>query len=311
MEIAIMIEGQNDLNWDRWNKIVRICEDSGISGLYRSDHFTNSNPPDKDSLELWSSLTWLASNTDRLEFGPLVTPLSFRHPVHTARMAASVDDLSGGRLTLGIGAGWQDREHAAFGFDLLSVPERFARFEEGIQVIQRLLENGAPSTFDGTYYSLREAILLPRPGRPSGPPILIGGNGVKRSLPLAAKYAAEWNGIYLTPDDFAERCRQLDGLLATEGRNPASLKRSLMTGCEFGRNHKEVKELVAARTSGKLQPDELAARGVAVGEPDSLISQLESWERAGVQRIMLQWLALEDTDRLEAMLKHLAAHFYK
>ena len=119
MDIAIMIEGQNGLNWPRWKQIVRLVEDLGFAGLYRSDHFTNADPADIDSLELWVSLTWLAGNTERIEFGPLVTPFSFRHPAHTARMAGAVDDLSGGRLTLGLGAGWQDREHEKFGFPLL------------------------------------------------------------------------------------------------------------------------------------------------------------------------------------------------
>ncbi|HJR78580.1 MAG TPA: LLM class flavin-dependent oxidoreductase, partial [Anaerolineales bacterium] len=110
LEIAIMIEGQNGLNWPRWQKIARLVEDLGFVGLFRSDHFTNSSPPDLDSLELWTSLTWLACNTKRVEFGPLVTPFSFRHPVFTARMASAVDALSGERLTLGLGAGWQERE---------------------------------------------------------------------------------------------------------------------------------------------------------------------------------------------------------
>ena len=101
LEIAVMLEGQNGLNWARWQNVARLVEDAGFVGLYRSDHFTNMNPPDKDSLELWVSLTWLASNTKRIEFGPLVTPVSFRHPALTARMAAAVDDLSNGRLTLG------------------------------------------------------------------------------------------------------------------------------------------------------------------------------------------------------------------
>jgi alkanesulfonate monooxygenase SsuD/methylene tetrahydromethanopterin reductase-like flavin-dependent oxidoreductase (luciferase family) len=107
LEIAIMLEGQNGLNWPRWQKLAAAVEDLGFVGLYRSDHFTNADGPDLDSLELWVSLTWLASHTRRIEFGPLVTPFSFRHPAFTARMACAVDDLSGGRLTLGVGAGWQ------------------------------------------------------------------------------------------------------------------------------------------------------------------------------------------------------------
>ena len=110
MDIAIMLEGQNGLTWPRWQKIAEAVEDLGFAGLYRSDHFTNANPPDMESLELWTSLTWLASHTKRIEFGQLVSPVSVRNPVLTARMASAVDDLSGGRMTLGMGAGWQVRE---------------------------------------------------------------------------------------------------------------------------------------------------------------------------------------------------------
>ncbi|MBC8335434.1 MAG: LLM class flavin-dependent oxidoreductase [Anaerolineales bacterium] len=174
MDIAIMIEGQNGLNWPRWKKIVQLVEDLGFAGLYRSDHFTNSNPPDIDSLDLWVSFTWLAGNTKRIEFGPLVTPFSFRHPVHTARMASAIDDLSNGRLTLGLGAGWQDREHENFGFPLLDLDGRFRRMEEGLEVVTRLLQSDQPSDFSGEFYTLEEAVMVPRPNRPGGPPILSG-----------------------------------------------------------------------------------------------------------------------------------------
>ena len=155
LEIAIMIEGQNGLTWQRWQKIARLVEETRFAGLFRSDHFTNPNPPDIASLELWTSLTWLAGNTQRIEFGPLVTPFSFRHPVFTARMASAVDDLSQGRLVLGLGAGWQEREHRLFGFDLLEPAERFDRFEEGLEVVTRLLQSDEPVTFEGRYYQLR------------------------------------------------------------------------------------------------------------------------------------------------------------
>src|SRR5512147_2464640 len=172
LEIAIMLEGQNGLTWPRWQKIVRLVEEAGFIGLFRSDHFTNANPPDKESLELWTSLTWLACNTKRIEFGTLVTPFSFRHPALTARMAAAVDDLSGGRLTLGMGAGWQEREHKLFGFDLLDIPGRFARFEEGLECVTRLLRSDEPVTFGGKYFQLDGAQVLPRPQRTGGPRIL-------------------------------------------------------------------------------------------------------------------------------------------
>ncbi len=163
IEVAIMIEGQNGLNWPRWQAIARLVEDLGFVGLYRSDHFTNARPPDVDSLELWTSLTWLASNTTRLEFGPLVTPFSFRDPSLTARMAAAVDDLSGGRLVLGVGGGWQEREHQMFGFDLLDMKARFERFEEGLICLKGLLQSADPVNFHDKYFRLEGAQILPRP----------------------------------------------------------------------------------------------------------------------------------------------------
>jgi len=294
-----MIEGQDGLTWPRWQRLAAAAEDLGFAGLYRSDHYTNANPPDKDSLELWVSLTWLAGHTQRLEFGPLVSPVSFRHPTHTARMAAAVDDLSGGRLTLGLGAGWQAREHEHFGWQLLDVPARFARFAEGLEVVTRLLNSDAPVDFDGAYYRLREAVLLPRPARPGGPPILIGGNGPRRTLPLVARYASEWNGVFLAPADFAERNRQLDALLRAAGREPASVRRSLMVGCVFGR---DAADLAARAARRGTTADKLRATGkLAVGDGAEMADQLAAWSAAGVQRIMLQWLDLDDLDGIAAL----------
>lgn len=298
MEVAIMIEGQNGLNWPRWKRIVRAAEDLGFVGLYRSDHFTNASPPDKDSLELWVSLTWLASHTKRIAFGPLCTPMSFRHPVMTARMAAAVDDLSGGRMTLGLGAGWQEREHANYGFELLSMRDRFERFGEAMEVVTQLLHSDEPVSFTGMHYRLREAVLLPRPQRRGGPLILVGGNGRQRTLPLAARYAVEWNATFQPPNTFAALSARLDGLLKRHGRSPGDVLRSMMTGLAFGRTDAEVQSKLRGRTVAELR-----ARGVIVGTPAEAVDQLGEAASAGVQRIMLQWLDLDDLDGLEAMAK--------
>jgi F420-dependent oxidoreductase-like protein len=296
LDIAIMIEGQNGLTWPRWQNIARAAEDLGFAGLYRSDHFTNANPPDLDSLELWVSLTWLASHTRRLAFGPLVSPVSFRHPTLTARMACAVDDLSHGRLTLGLGAGWQAREHTLFGWELLDLPRRFRRFEEGLEVIQRLLTSDAPVSFHGEFYQLREATMLPRPQRPGGPPLLIGGNGEKRTLALAARYASEWNAVYLPPARFAALNQQLDQHLLARERDPRSVRRSLMTGLVFGATEADY-----ARKLGQRDEAALRARGVLCGPPATLRPQLQALAEAGVQRLMLQWLDLDDLAGLEAL----------
>ena len=300
LEIAIMVEGQNGLNWERWQKIVRLVEELGFIGLYRSDHFTNSNPPDLDSLELWTSLTWLACNTTRIEFGPLVTPFSFRHPAFTARMAVAVDDLSDGRLTLGMGAGWQDREHQLFGFDLLEPKERYDRFEEGLEVVTRLLQSDEMVAFDGQYYKVRGVTLLPRPQRKGGPRILIGGDGGKRMRKLIAHYAVEWNCVMLTPQVFAERNQLLSETLLSSGREPESVRRSMMTGCVFGKDENAFNEKLSAR---KRTLEQLHERGIVAGDAATVREQLQKLEDAGLQRIMLQWLDLDDLEGLKALAK--------
>ncbi len=298
LEIAVMIEGQNGLTWPRWQRIAHLVEEAGFVGLFRSDHFTNSNNSVKELLELWTSLTWLASQTRRIEFGPLVTPFSFRHPVHTARMAAAVDDLSEGRLVLGLGAGWNESEHEQFGFDLLDTDTRFERYQEGLEVVTRLLQSDTPVTFEGRYYQLRGAILLPRPQRPGGPRILIGGNGIQRTLPLVVRYASEWNCVSLTPDRFERANLRLDELLVEAGREPGSVRRSMMTGCVFGRDDAALKkklEMYGATV------DELQKRGNIAGSLSSIKEQLKALEQSGVQRIMLQWLDLDDLESLQTL----------
>ena len=299
MDIAIMIEGQNGLNWPRWKRIVQRVEDLGFAGLFRSDHFTNGSPPDLDSLELWVSLTWLADHTKRIEFGPLVTPFSFRHPVHTARMASAVSDLSGERLTLGLGAGWNLREHEQFGFPLPDVDRRFERMEEGLEVITRLLRSDEPTNFSGEFYTLQDAILLPRPERPGEPPILIGGNGETRTLPLAARFADEWNAVFTTANEVRRLNQVLDGLLEERGRQPGDVRRSLMTGCVFGKSDAEIRQ--TSKLYGSSSPEELREEGNIVGTGSQISEQLARLAETGLDRVMLQWLDLDNLDGLEAL----------
>ncbi len=299
MQLAIMIEGQDGLNWPRWKRLAAAVEDLGFAGLYRSDHYTNQVPPEKDSLELWVSLTWLAANTKRIKFGPLVTPFSFRHPTHTARMAAAVDDLSGGRLVLGLGAGWNEREHEMFGFPLLDVPARMQRFEEGIEVVTQLLQSDSPVDFSGSFFEIKEAILLPRPHRPGGPEILVGGEA-NRTKRLAAKYGDEWNATSQTPAGFRKHCAKLDEYLKANGRKPSDLRRSAMNGIFFGRNKTEVARAVQFIGGSE---EELRARNRLVGEPDEIAQNLSELAAAGCQQVMLQWLNQDDIDGLEAIAK--------
>jgi F420-dependent oxidoreductase-like protein len=295
-EVAIMIEGQDGLDWPRWQRLARTVEDSGYAGLFRSDRFTNPTGPKLDALELWSSLTWLADNTDSIEFGPLVSPVSFRHPVITAWTASTVDSLASGRLRLGIGAGWQEHEHEAHGFELLEAELRFARLEEALEVITLLLRNDSPVSFDGEFYRLRDAALKPRSPQPGGPPIVIGGNGKRRTLPLAARYADEWNAVLVPPERFTELNARLDELLREACRPLEQVRRTLMTRAIFGRITADVERKLAGQSA-----DELRARGTVVGTGLEVAEQLARLDEAGVERVMLQWLETDDIDGLEAM----------
>lgn len=301
--LSIQIEGQDGLTWSRWKKLVDEVETLGFAGLYRSDHFTNGRPPDKASLEMIVSLTYLADHTQHVVFGPLVAPLSFRHPMLLARQATALDDLSGGRMYLGLGAGWQEREHTLFGFELGDIPTRMARLEEGLEVITRLLKSDDPVTFEGHFYQLRGATLLPRPQRPGGPRILLGGNGVKRTLPLVARYADVWNGTFLSPADFRERSTALDALLSTAGRKSADVRRSVMLGLFFGNDMLEVdKALSWRRTMPDLADkpldtviETIQTQGRAlVGTPEHIIRQIAAYASAGVDELMLQWFDMDD-----------------
>jgi len=302
LDLALMIEGQDGLNWARWRRLAQAAEDLGFAGLYRSDHFTNPDGPHLDALELWVSLSYLATNTSRIEFGPMVSPVSFRHPAVTAWTAAAVDDLSGGRLRLGLGAGWQEREHRSHGFDLLEVGPRFKRFNEGLEVVTRLLRSDAPTGFDGEFYHLDEALLLPRPQRPGGPPIVIGGNGPRRTLPLAARYADEWNGVYLSPDRFAEVSGQLDGLMRQAGRSAGDIRRTLMTRMVVGRNEQDV----ARKIDGDVE--ELRGQGVLIGSPEQIVEGLGKLSAAGVQRVMAERLDMDDMEGIELLASSVLPH---
>jgi F420-dependent oxidoreductase-like protein len=310
LALSIMIEGQNGLTWPRWKRLVAEVERLGFAGLFRSDHFTNAQPPDKASLELVTSLTYLADHTQRIHFGPLVAPFSLRDPALLARQAAALDDLSGGRMILGVGAGWQEREHTLFGYPLLDVPSRLRRLEEGLEVVTRLLHSDAPVTYDGEFYHLRGATLLPRPERPGGPPLLLGGNGMSRTLPLAARHATRWNAAFISPEAFHERSVRLDELLRAAGRQPEDVQRSLMLTLLFARDRDELEQRLAARRqrpelAGKSLDEVVEALNTAgsaiVGTPEAVLHRIRDYEAAGVQELMLQWLDLDDLDGLRAL----------
>jgi F420-dependent oxidoreductase-like protein len=310
IEVSISVEGQTGLTWPLWRRWVAMAEASGFSGLYRSDHFTMPDPPDEDSLECMVSLAYLADHSSRVRFGPLVAPLSFRDPVMLARQAAALDDLSDGRMVLGVGTGWIEREHALFGYELEDLQTRFARLEEGLEVITRLLRSDEPVSYEGQFYTLREATLLPRPEREGGPRILIGGGGSKRTPELAARFADVWNGIFMGPDTFCERSAALDVLLSKHGRRPRDVKRTLALLSFFG----HTKEALERRVQLARELDEDLASlpleeiletlrtewGAIAGSPEIAIEQIRAYEQAGVEELMLEWFPADDVEGAEA-----------
>jgi F420-dependent oxidoreductase-like protein len=303
--ISLMIEGQNGLNWPRWKRLVAEAEQLGFAGLFRSDHFANGQGPLLDSLESIVSLAYLAGHTQRIHFGPLVAPASFRDPTILARQATALDDLSGGRMILGVGAGWQEREHRMFGHELGDIPTRMARLEEGLEILTRLLRSDEPVTYHGRFFQLEDALILPRPERAGGPPILIGGTGEKRTLPLVARYADIWNALMVSPDEFRTLSGRLDELLQAEGRPPSAVRRTLMTNLTFAPDRESLaRRLHLTDGGGSSLEDAVASihatRKNIVGTPEMVREQIAAYAAAGVEEVMMQWLDLDDIDGLRA-----------
>jgi F420-dependent oxidoreductase-like protein len=322
-EISISLSGVTGLDWPRWQRLATEVEALGFAGLYRYDHFAAPYPmgvPENDSLDLTASLTWLASHTKRIRFGPLVAPFSIREPHLLARQATAIDDLSGGRFVLGVGAGWMEREHTMFGYTLGDIPTRMDRFEEGLAVITGLMRSPEPFTFEGRFFQMREATIMPRPQRAHGPPILVGGKGPKRALPLVARYADIWNVDFLAVDLLRERSALLDQLLVKEGRQPGDVKRSAAVRVFCGRDRAELDR----RLSGlrpifpaweDLPPDELLQKvretfsGSIIGTPEDVVAQLRAYTDVGLDELMLHWTVSGDIEGLGLLAEYVLPHF--
>jgi F420-dependent oxidoreductase-like protein len=302
LDLALMIEGQEGLDWTRWERLARAAEDGGFHGLYRSDHLTGLfGAAGRDSLDTWASLTWLATATRRIRFGPLVSPLTFYHPAFLARRAAAVDVLAGGRLDLGIGAGWHEGEHRMFGIPFPSLRERLDRLHCGARAI-RALWRGEPVTVDQPYYPLVDAQSHPRPVRGSVP-LVIGARGERRTLRIVAEHADEWNTTRVTFEEYEQKRRVLADHCRTVGRDPAAIRRSLMVPVLIGRSagDLEARRQRVSRIFPRVPPDAAGwlAAGFLHGAPEEVRRDLERWAALGVQRVMLQMLDMEDLAAIE------------
>ena len=307
---GIMIEGQEGLTWQRWQRIAETAETLGFESLWRSDHlFSLYDVPTRPGLDTWSSLTALAMMTRRLRFGPLVCPITFRHPAVLAREAAAVDALSGGRLELGLGAGWHDREHQAFGIPYPRVGERIRRLDEGIRVIRALWSDGA-AHFEGQFYRLDGAVGWPKPVQTPRIPLIVGGKG-PRLLDIVAKHADEWNcGGSRPPADVRARTEMLDTACRAIGRDPREIRRSWMGAFLIGENAAilerralKIQEYVPPRaaTPASHLPAVLRNEGWLVGSPAEIVGQMRELAAEGIERFMLQFYDQEDLEALHLL----------
>jgi alkanesulfonate monooxygenase SsuD/methylene tetrahydromethanopterin reductase-like flavin-dependent oxidoreductase (luciferase family) len=315
--LSVQIEIAGGLNWPRWKRLVREVDRLGYRGLYCCDHFYPGGPGYSDSVEIVVAFTYLADHSQRLEFGSLVSPVSFRHPVWLARQAMALDDLSGGRMVLGVGAGWMERENAGFGFELGDKATRMARLAEALEVIALLTRHEEPVSFAGRFYRLQDAKLLPRSPRPGGPRLLVGGAGPKRTLPLTARYADAWNtGGGAGPAAYRETSTLLDELIVKAGRQPRDVRRTLMQPIFCYRNEAELGPRLryqAAQNPG-VSPaallDQIRARspGLIAGGPAQVIEQIQAFAAAGVEEIMIQRMDLDDIEGLQIIAEEVLPH---
>ena len=302
MRVGIMIEGQEGLTWDRWLRLAHAAEDLGFESLCRSDHLTGlAGESRRPSLETWTSLTVLATRTQRIRFGPMVSPITFYHPALLAKMAAALDTLSLGRVDLGIGAGWNEHEHTMFGIPMPPLKERMDRLECAAAHI-RALGAGRPVTLNQPYYPLHQAESYPLPSR-GRLRLVIGGRGEKRTLRMVAEFADEWNITRVDIPGFMHKRQVLAKHCATFKRDPETIARSLMVPMAIGKSPAEVAQrIAAARANFPSLPEDSAAWREAsflAGTPEHITEALKAWEDAGVQRVLLQLLDMDDITALE------------
>ena len=300
-----MIEGQEGVTWDQWVALADTCERAGIEALFRSDHYlSGSFPHERAAHDAWTTLAGLAARTSTLRLGTLVSPVTFRHPSLLANAVSTVDHISDGRVELGIGAGWMEQEHEAFGFPFPPLRERLALLAEQIEIVHRLWTEEHVD-FSGAHYTLRDCPALPKPIQEPRPPILVGGRAKPGTLGPAVRFADEYNLIGSSIDEYAAARRAIDDACERAGRDPKTLRLSVMTGFALGEDRAAVLER-ARRTmerwgSSATAEEALAryeARGTA-GTPDELAAGLRRLEEAGVERIMLQHALHDDLETVE------------
>ena len=299
-----MVEGQEGVSWPQWFALAHACEEHGLETMFRSDHYlSNAHPHEREALDAWTTIAGLAAATTRLRLGTLVSPVTFRHPALLAKAVATADNISGGRVELGMGTGWMDDEHTAYGFPFPPMPERVERLAEQTEIVHGLLTEERTS-FEGRHYRLEDAPGLPRPVQQPRPRLLIGGSAKSGTVAPAVRFADEYNTLLADRDECAGRRRVLDEACERGGRDPKTLAMSLMLGFVLGRDEDELRERAAriGERFGGRSADEVLARnrerGTA-GTPEQLAATLRELEEVGVERVMLQHLIHDDLETVE------------
>jgi F420-dependent oxidoreductase-like protein len=302
MRFAVMIEGQEDVGWEDWVALARTCERLGFEALFRSDHYGSvEGVAARGALDAWGTLCGLAAITSTLRLGTLVSPATFRHPSVLAKNAVTADHISGGRVEVGLGTGWHEREHAAYGFPFPPMKTRMDRLAEQLEIVTRSWQDGAFS-FAGEHYTVDELDARPKPvQRPL--PLVMGGGAKSRGAALAARYAAEYNVVYVGPETARASRERLVAACRDAGRDPATLCFSLMHGFLIGADEADLR--ARADRLGEWNGERVALdalrRTWLAGTPDEVIARLREYEAAGVERVMLQHNLFRDHEALELL----------
>ena len=298
MDLRIFVEPQQGATYAQQLAVAQAAERLGFGGFFRSDHYLHmsgdGSPGPTDS---WVTLAAIARETSTIRLGTLVTSATFRHPGPLAIAVAQVDEMAGGRVELGIGAGWFDGEHSAYGIPFPSLGERFDRLEEQLSIISGLWSTpkGELFTHEGPVWPVTDSPARPRPVQHGGPPLIMGGLGPRRTPALVAAFAAEFNVPFVPLADTVALQSNVDAACTAIGRDPASVLRSAAQVLCCGRDAVEVAR--RAESIGR-EVEELSANGLA-GTPTALVDKLAGFAREGIERVYLQVLDIGDLDHLE------------
>jgi alkanesulfonate monooxygenase SsuD/methylene tetrahydromethanopterin reductase-like flavin-dependent oxidoreductase (luciferase family) len=313
MELSIAIEVQEGVTWEDWTAVAAACEEHGVGSLYSSDHYlSTAGTTERGSLDAWGVICGLAAVTSRLRLGTLVSPTTFRHPSVLAKLAVTADHVSGGRIDLGMGAGWHEREHRAYGFPFADSASRMDVFEEQVAIVAGLLGT-APFSHVGPCYAYAEVDARPKPVR-GRIPLIVGGSAGRRSARTAARWADEYNTGAVDAEECRRRRRRLDAACAEAGRDPASLRLSVCTWMLTGRDQVDLDARARAVAGFRGVPDRtpkdllrgLAADGWLVGTLDAVAEQLRSLAAAGAERVVLALPPHRDLEHVALVGRELA-----